>query len=148
MNTIAKNLVSLTILGLAALATGCAEQPTTLTDDNHDKGKNDPVGDPVDKNGNLPEDMVGGEDNTFDHMPTLGAEDDYRDPVEIAKQRAEEGSLLDLAALFDNLKEAVCGPRFGRVDVGEDEVHVLLDFVKLSEGKDQVVALDDEGVTF
>ena len=120
MNTIAKNLVSLTILGLAALATGCAEQPTTLTDDNHDKGKNDPVGDPVDKNGNLPEDMVGGEDNTFDHMPTLGAEDDYRDPVEIAKQRAEEGSPEARARMHSCQKLQITAIRNILTDFGVD----------------------------
>lgn len=120
MNTIAKNLACLTILGLAALATGCAEQPTTLTNDTHDKGKNDTVGDTIDKVGNNPEDTVGGEDTTFDHQPTLGADDEYRDPVDIAKQRAEEGSPEARARMHSCQKVQITTIRNMLTDFGVD----------------------------
>lgn len=82
-------ILSLTVLG-AALAAGCAgDPPTTLLEKPH-KEPGEDVGDSPDKP-TQPEDTVGGEDNTFDHMNSLGAEDS-RDPVEIAKQREEEGS--------------------------------------------------------
>lgn len=78
------------LLGVAVF--GCAERPTTIdTDVDHDKEKDDPIGDEIDKPGNKPEDTTGGEDNTHDHMPGLG-ENESRDPFEIAKQREEEGS--------------------------------------------------------
>lgn len=76
------------LLGLAAF--GCAEKPTTIGDTKHDKDEDDPIGDPVDEP-NQPEDTVGSEDNTHDHMDELGA-DESRDPYEIAKQREEEGT--------------------------------------------------------
>jgi len=88
MNTISKILP----IAILLVAAGCADQPTTLDTSNHDKKSSDPVGDPIDKNGNNPEDSVGSEDNTFDHQPGLGEDETYRDPVDIAKQRAEEGS--------------------------------------------------------
>ena len=80
-------LVSALYLVFGFVAAGCAENPSHLDiDDNHDKDAEDPVGDTVDKQGNKPEDSVGGEETTFDH------ENDYRDPYEIALQQAEEGS--------------------------------------------------------
>lgn len=79
-------LLSALYLVLGFAAAGCAENPNHLNiDDNHDKDAQDPVGDTVDKQGNKPEDSVGGEETTFDH------DNDYRDPYEIALQQAEEG---------------------------------------------------------
>ena len=87
-----KRLSHLAPLFSAALLVGCAEQPTSILDKKDPSGDPDrPIGDSPDKPGNKPEDVVGGEDNTFDHMPNLG-ENDARDPYEIAKQREEEGS--------------------------------------------------------
>lgn len=80
----------ITLLGVAFV--GCAERPTTVDiNDKHDKDDADPIGDPIDKPGNQPEDTVGSEDSTHDHTPGLG-ENESRDPYEIAKQREEEGS--------------------------------------------------------
>ncbi len=84
--------VTLGLAFFAALGAGCADQPTQLMpDDKHDKASDDPIGDEADKPGTEPGGAVGDEDNTFDHNASLGA-DDYRDPVDIAKQREEEGS--------------------------------------------------------
>ncbi|MFO0555851.1 MAG: hypothetical protein U0271_46165 [Polyangiaceae bacterium] len=81
------------ILLLGTLGTfGCTEQPTHVDlNTNHDKDGDEPIGDTPEKPGNRPEDSVGGEDTTVDHMPSLGA-DEARDPYEIAKQREEEGT--------------------------------------------------------
>jgi hypothetical protein len=83
------HILSLTVLG-AALVAGCAgDPPTTLLEKPH-KEPGETVGDSPDKP-SKPEDTVGGEENTFDHMDSLGAEDS-RDPVELAQQHEEEGS--------------------------------------------------------
>jgi len=87
MNHTTKTLVSVALLGLA----GCAGDLPTGLKPTTEKPDTTPVGDPIDKPGNKPEDAVGDEDNTFDHMAGLG-EEDTRDPAEIAKQREEEGS--------------------------------------------------------
>jgi len=80
------------IAALALLVAGCAEQPTHIeTNDQHDKAPSDPIGDEPDKPGTEPGGTVGAESNTFNHNESLG-EDDTRDPVEIAKQREEEGT--------------------------------------------------------
>lgn len=86
------NTLSSIFLGASLLTfLGCAEQPKHVDiQDKHDKEDNDPIGDPVDKP-SQPEDTTGSEDNTYDHMPSLG-EDDARDPYAIAKQREEEGT--------------------------------------------------------
>ncbi len=85
------HILSLTVLGAALFALpGCAgDPPTTLLEKPH-REPGETVGDSPDKP-SKPEDTVGGEENTFDHMDSLGAEDS-RDPVEIAKQHEEEGS--------------------------------------------------------
>lgn len=120
MKTISKILPQ-TLLPLAMLlvAAGCAEQPTTL-DTGHNKSDSDPVGDPIDKNGNLPEDTVGGEDTTFDHQPTLGEDESYRDPVDIAKQRAEEGSPEARARMHSCQKMQITSIRNILSDFGVD----------------------------
>lgn len=89
MNRTLWMLGTVSLLGTLA---GCAgDPPTSLLDDDDKKDDDTTIGDPLDKVGNNPEDTAGGEDNTYDHVPGLG-EDDSRDPVEIAKQREEEGS--------------------------------------------------------
>lgn len=105
----------LAVLTLAATAAGCAEQPTHLpSSTKHDKDGDTPIGDPIDKPGNNPEDTVGGEDSTFDH------ESDTRDPYAIAAQRAEEGSPETRARLHSCQKVQITALRNILTDFGVD----------------------------
>ena len=109
------NLLALALLTFGVAVTGCAEQPNHLDlVDNHDKDADDPIGDPIDKPGNKPEDTVGGEDTTFDH------ENDYRDPYEIAQQHAEEGSPDTRARLHSCQKLQITALRNILTDFGVD----------------------------
>jgi hypothetical protein len=109
------SLLALATLAFGFAVSGCAEQPNRLPDvDNHDKDESDPIGDPIDKPGNKPEDTVGGEETTFDH------ENDYRDPYEIALQHAEEGSPDTRARLHSCQKLQITALRNILVDFGVD----------------------------
>jgi hypothetical protein len=108
-------LLSVLTLAFGVVASGCAENPNHLDlVDNHDKDDEDPIGDEPEKQGNLPEDSVGGEDTTFDH------ENDYRDPYEIALQRAEEGSPDTRARLHSCQKLQITALRNILTDFGVD----------------------------
>lgn len=102
----------------ALLAYGCAENPTSLVTDNHDKKDSDPIGDTPD-HASQPEDTVGGEDNTYDHMDGLGV-DEARDPVEIAKQHEEEGSPEARARMHSCQKMQITTIRNVLADFGVD----------------------------
>lgn len=80
----------LALLGvaLAAALMGCVGQnPTSLTNPTKaSNGSDDPTTDPNNQPG-----YASSPGNTFDHDSTLGEDDAARDPLEIAKQREEEG---------------------------------------------------------
>ncbi len=118
MNT-SIQILSLTVLGAALVALpGCAgDPPTTLLEKPH-KDPAEPVGD-TPENASQPEDTVGGEENTYDHMQSLG-EDDARDPVEIAKQHEEEGSPEVRARLHSCQKLQITALRNILTDFGVD----------------------------
>lgn len=108
-------LFSFSVLCLGA--TACAgDPPTTLLEKPH-KDPSESVGDSPDKPGTKPEDTVGGEENTYDHMQSLGAED-ARDPVEIAAQHEEEGSPEVRARLHSCQKLQINAIRNILVDFG------------------------------
>lgn len=94
MNTrIVTQFGCLALLGLAQLAVlpGCAGDPPTTLNIRHDPskpgdGNDDPTDDPENQPG-----YGSAPGNTFDHEGTLGKDDAPRDPIEIAKQREEEG---------------------------------------------------------
>ena len=93
MNTrFVTQLGTLAFLGLASFAIlpGCAgDPPTTLSNRDPSKpgdGNDDPRDDPENQPG-----YGASPDNTFDHQGSLGDDGDVRDPMEIAKQREEEG---------------------------------------------------------
>lgn len=72
---------------------GCAEQPTHIAlTESHDKKPNDPIGDTHDKPGRTPGEVVGAEDNTYDHQSGLGANEVDEDPYTIAARREAEGT--------------------------------------------------------
>jgi len=109
-----------TVLAAAALVAtaGCAgDPPTTLLEKPH-KEPGETVGDSPDKP-SKPEDTVGGEDNTYDHMDSLG-EDDARDPLEIAQQREEEGTPEVRARLHSCQKLQIAALRNILVGFGVD----------------------------
>jgi hypothetical protein len=80
----------LALLGVALAATlmGCVGQnPTGLYQNTKNtNGSDDPTQDPGSQPG-----YASSPGNTFDHDSTLGEDDAARDPLEIAKQREEEG---------------------------------------------------------
>ena len=108
-------LVLCTALGGVA----CVGEPPTSLLDKPRKGAEETVGDTPDKQGGRPEDTVGGEDTTFDHMPNLGA-DEARDPLEIAKQREEEGTPEVRSRLHSCQKLQIAAIRNMLVDFGVD----------------------------
>jgi hypothetical protein len=110
---------SILIVAAAAVwSAGCAgDPPTTILDKPH-KGPDEPIGDDPSKPSN-PEDTAGGDANTYDHQNSLG-EDDARDPVEIAKQREEEGSPEARARLHSCQKVQIAALRNMLVDFGVD----------------------------
>ncbi len=111
---------ALLVAALAALPSCVADLPTTLeAPEKAHKDGDEPVGDPIDKPGSKPEDTVGGEDNTYDHTPSLGAEDS-RDPLEIAQQREEEGSPETRARLHSCQKLPIAALRNLLSDLGVD----------------------------
>jgi len=82
---------SFTLLLAALSGTACVgEPPNQLLGNQARPGSDDTIGGADDKKGTRPEDTVGGEMGTFDHLASLGA-DEARDPLEIAKQHQEEG---------------------------------------------------------
>lgn len=111
----------LVLLAASALCgTACVgEPPNQLLGNQSRPGTNETVGDTPENNGSRPEDTVGGENGTFDHMPNLGA-DEARDPLEIAKQREEEGSPEVRSRLHSCQKMQIASLRNLLTDFGVD----------------------------
>jgi len=90
MNSIITKYGHLAVLGFALAAiTGCQEAPTGLGKPTSSK-PGDQGSDPNDVE-NQQGNGVGSEDNTFDHMGSLGENEAAPDPFAIAAQREEEG---------------------------------------------------------
>ncbi len=82
-------MITATVMALPA----CAEQPTHIAlTETHTKKPNEPIGDAHDKPGRSPGDVVGDEDNTFDHQSGLGEDEVDEDPYAIAARREAEGT--------------------------------------------------------
>jgi hypothetical protein len=110
---------SFMVLCAALGGVACVGEPPTSLLDKPRKAADETVGDTPDKQGGRPQDTMGGEEGTFDHMPNLGA-DEARDPLEIAKQREEEGSPEVRSRLHSCQKLQIAAIRNILVDFGVD----------------------------
>lgn len=116
MNRTSKNIAFLAI-ALGAFAPACAGDPPTTIGETERETETEVVGDSPDKPGSKPEDTVGGEENTHDHMDGLG-EEGKRDPMEIAAQREEEGTPFQRARMHSCQKMQIAAVRNMLTDFG------------------------------